>query len=139
MEVQYRLATHDDIEPIRHLIIETLRVSSSMHYSKTIIDDQIAKQTRECFEDLIANYACICAFINEQIVGVGCVTDKELKRVFVLPQFQGQHIGSAIVRQLMALHAERYPSNCLELYATVDGKHMYERLGFSVFREFHDE
>lgn len=108
MEVQYRLATHDDIEPIRHLIIETLRVSSSMHYSKvgirydnhakTIIDDQIAKQTRECFEDLITNYACICAFINEQytfvyplqrrIVGVGCVTDKELKRVFVLPQFQ---------------------------------------------------
>lgn len=39
----------------------------------------------------------------------------------------------------MALHAERYPSNCLELYATVDGKHMYERLSFSVFREFHDE
>ena len=108
MEVQYRLSTHDDIEPIRHLIIETLRVSSSKHYSKvvirydnhakTIIDDQIAKQTREGFEDLIANYACICAFINEQytfvyplscrIVGVGCVTDKELKRVFVLPQFQ---------------------------------------------------
>lgn len=40
---------------------------------------------------------------------------------------------------MVLLHQERYPSNCLELYSTVDGKKMYERLGFSVFHEFHDE
>ena len=27
-------------------------------------------------------------FTNYRIVGVGCVTDKEVKRVFVLPQYQ---------------------------------------------------
>ena len=52
---------------------------------------------------------------------------------------QGQHIGSEIVRQLLALHEERYASNSVELFSTVDGKRMYERFGFSVVREFHDE
>ena len=78
MGVYYRLATHNDIEAIRQLIIHTLLVTSSKHYSKvsipieihlkTIIDTQIALQTRECFENLISNYACICAINDEKYI-----------------------------------------------------------------------
>ena len=42
------------------------------------------------------------------------------------------------MERLILLHKKRHPDKCLELRATVDGKHMYERLGFSVFREIHE-
>ena len=42
------------------------------------------------------------------------------------------------MERLILLHKEKHPDKCLELRATVDGKRMYERLGFSVFREIHE-
>lgn len=135
-EVTVKPYCEEDTEEIVRLIIRNFREVNVKDYGEAAIEQHVKTHDTAWFQGM-AGYAHVYVFWNEgTIVGVGSIssfwgspTESILLTVFVLPELQGQGIGSYIMDTLeedeLFLRAER-----IEIPASITAVEFYRKKGY---------
>ena len=72
---------------------------------------------------------------NLEIIGTGTLLDEEIRRVFVLRQYQGLGLGKLIMSHLEKLAAKEQLKK-VTLCSSLVSKHFYEKLKYTQIKEY---
>ena len=81
---------------------------------------------------------CLCTFIDDQIIGMGRVIGDDglvyyIQDVIVLPDYQGQGIGTQMMDKIMAYIRNHASNNTIiGLMSAVGKERFYEKYGFTI-------
>ena len=126
-----------DAEAVSALIARTLRESNSRDYPAERIEQDVQGLNPEEIRRRAGWTHFYVAEENGQIVGCSAIgpywgseTESSLFNIFVLPEYQGQGIGRAIIRTLeedaFFLRARR-----VEIPASITGTPFYLKMGYT--------
>ena len=139
MELQYRKATLDDAHRVFHIVRHTKDVIYHDYYTQEVVEYVDRYYTFEIIKSDIEQGRTCVLVKDGKIIGTGSRVDNHIMRVYVLPEFQGQGLGSAIMDELEEEIFESYNECVLEAslpacifyenrdYKTV--KHVKENIG----------
>ena len=139
MELQYRKATLDDAHRVFHIVRHTKNVIYHDYYTQEVVEYVDRYYTFEIIKSDIEQGRTCVLVKDGKIIGTGSRVDNHIMRVYVLPEFQGQGLGSAIMDELEEEIFESYNECVLEAslpacifyenrdYKTV--KHVKENIG----------
>lgn len=128
----YKAAQQEDIEPLFLLnkqLIEEYEDLDSIDYDRVLnwvhrnLEQNLSHFTRVFWAGKLAGYYCLLPSGEKT----------ELDSLFVLPEFQGRGIGTAILKK-----CQQEAEGTLFLYAfrkNVRALALYERLGFQIVKE----
>ena len=118
-----------DAEAVSALIRRTMRESNSRDYPLELLQPLIDYFSPEKVRRLSQERVCLVAEANEQLIGTAALDGAELATFFVLPEYQGQGIGT---RLLAAIEEQARMQGIT--YITVDssltGVAFYARMGY---------
>ncbi|MFZ1753584.1 MAG: GNAT family N-acetyltransferase [Caldilineaceae bacterium] len=126
-----RLYRSADAEAVSAIIRETMRVSNSADYLLEQLQPLIDYFSPAKVEQINRTRTCLVAEENGQLVATAGLEENEVVTFFVLPDQQGQGIGSALLQQLEA-YARAQGIPALRLDASLTGKPFYARHGFQL-------
>lgn len=72
---------------------------------------------------------------RDEVVGFMAIADQELLALYILPEYQGQHMGSALMELAQHQHPYLYLQLCLP---NGEALQFYRKRGFRVVKELHD-
>ena len=127
----------EDAEEVVALIHKTLRETNSKDYSAAFIEEEVRTLNKEW---LLSRSQWTHGYVmcdGERIIGHGAIgpywgseTESSLFTIFVLPQYQGQGVGRAIIETLEQdeyfLRAKR-----VEIPASVTACNFYRKMGYT--------
>ncbi|WP_456441156.1 N-acetyltransferase family protein [Psychroserpens sp.] len=99
-DIDFREATQDDLPEITSIYRDTIRVVNSKDYSEEQIEawSSGADDTKK-WQDRIKKFYFLVAEVNDQIVGFAYLKSGfYLENMFVHKDFQGQTVGSKLLR-----------------------------------------
>ena len=125
-----------DAEAAAQVVAVTVKVSNSRDYPPDYIDDLIQTHSAQVLLQRAKEGHMYVACDGGRIIGTGTIapfwgsrTESILLTVFVLPEYQGEGIGRAIIETLeqdeFALRASR-----IEIPASLTAVGFYRRLGY---------
>lgn len=126
----------EDAEEVSALIATTLRTTNAKDYPAEYIEKEVAGLQPEQILERAGWTHFYVACDNDTIVGCGAIgsywgkeTESSLFTIFVLPAYQGQGIGTAIIQTLEQdayfLRAKR-----VEIPASITGTPFYKKMGY---------
>lgn len=121
-------ATYQEI-----LSSEQLDYMMEWMYAPTNIRKQMEEEGHVYFIAYLDGEACGYLSVQQQEEAVF-----HLQKIYVLPHFQGKHVGGYLFEQAIGYIKEVHPAPCLmELNVNRDNKalHFYERMGMRKLRE----
>lgn len=118
-----------DAEAVSTIIRRTMRVSNSADYSPERLQPLIDYFSPAKVEQINRTRTCLVAEANGQVIATAGLEENEVVTFFVLPEEQGQGIGSALLQQLEALARGQGIAE-LRLDASLTGAPFYARHGF---------
>jgi GNAT superfamily N-acetyltransferase len=118
-----------DAEAVSALIRRTMRESNSRDYPLARLQPLIDYFSPEKVLQLSQERVCLVAEADRQLIGTAALDGAELATFFVLPEYQGQGIGTqllaAIERQARTLGIAQ-----LTVDASITGVAFYARMGY---------
>jgi len=118
-----------DADAVSALIRRTMRESNSRDYALDLLQPLIDYFSPEKVRRLGQERVCLVAEASGQLIGTAALDGAELATFFVLPEYQGQGIGTqllaAIEAQACALGITR-----LTVDASLTGAAFYARMGY---------
>jgi GNAT superfamily N-acetyltransferase len=118
-----------DATAVSQLIRRTMRESNSRDYPLDRLQPLINYFSPEKVLRLGQERVCLVAESDQQLIGTAALEGAELATFFVLPEYQGQGIGTqllaAIERQAQTLGITR-----LTVDASITGVAFYTRMGY---------
>ena len=135
--MKIRLFQQGDAIEVAQLVAKTLKASNSKDYSTEYIDDNIASHSAEVLIERAKEGHMYVVCDKERIVGCGAIagywgstTESILLTIFVLPEYQGNGIGSQIIHTLEQdeyfLRAKR-----IEIPASITAVEFYRKMGYN--------
>lgn len=118
-----------DAEAVSVIIRRTMRVSNSADYPPERLQPLIDYFSPAKVEVINHARTCLVAEANGQVIATAGLEENEIVTFFVLPEEQGQGIGSALLQRLEA-HARSQGIAELRLDASLTGAPFYARHGF---------
>lgn len=130
-EYEISEVSEDQIVIARDLIHKTIRTCYPIIYPPAVVDfflkyhsaDSIRRRTQKGYMLLLFNQG--------QPAGTGFMQDMELGGVYILPEYQGQGMGTTVVRALINI-AQNKQVESISLDATPLAKPLYLKLGFKI-------
>lgn len=127
----------EDAAETAKMIARTLKISNSRDYPKEYIDANIVSHSPAVLTERAKEGHMYVVCEDLRIIGCGAVagywgsiTESILLTVFVLPEYQGKGIGSAIIRTLEQdeyfLRAKR-----IEVPASITAVEFYRKMGYN--------
>jgi GNAT superfamily N-acetyltransferase len=113
-----------------NVIKKTIREIYSSLYPIEIINYFLSYNAPEnILIDSIEGYTALF-FKDNQLIGSGSLVETNIRRLFVLPEYQLKGIGTAILKHIEQKALEK---NCkyLELYAMMLSVNFYRKMGYS--------
>lgn len=112
---------------------ETIRTSYAGHYPPEAVCYFLDYHSLEAVLDDMENGYTAILNDSGRTVGTGTLRETNIKRVFVLPEFQGRGLGKMIMSHLEDC-AGRKGLRILELHASLPAKRFYDSLEYRTLR-----
>ncbi|UUX48714.1 GNAT family N-acetyltransferase [Nisaea acidiphila] len=129
-EFVVRPAEEADSNDISDVIAATVRESNAMDYSRETIETVVASSGPVRMRELILEGAFFVAEQGGRIVGVAGLVDDTVRRLFVLPEFQGSGIGRDLLTALENAAVHR-GVRVLRVNSSLTAVRFYRKLGFA--------
>ena len=119
-----------DFETVRTITQETIRKVYPHYYPAGAVDFFLAHHNDAAIQkDISENCVFLCISDTNETVGTVTVSGREIGRLFVLPQFQGNGYGRALLDFAEKLIAESYESAVLDV--SFSAKAIYLKRGYT--------
>ena len=119
----------DDAEAVSALIRRTMRESNSRDYPLDRLQPLIDYFSPEKVRRLGRERVCLVAEIDQQLIGTAALDEAELATFFVLPEYQGQGIGTRLLGAIEE-HALMQGITCITVDSSLTGAAFYGRMGY---------
>ncbi|MDR2928622.1 MAG: GNAT family N-acetyltransferase [Cytophagaceae bacterium] len=129
---EYRLVSFSEehTETMYDLIKRTLTGTYSSIYNTDFIDYFLSyNEPCNILSDSKNGHSVLC-FSNRLLIGTGCVVNTNIRRVFVLPEYQRNGIGAHIVKYLED-KVKKNGLSFVELYAMLPVVEFYKKLCYT--------
>jgi GNAT superfamily N-acetyltransferase len=132
-KVLIREYDNKDLERLNFIVRSTIKKSYSGIYPREAVDYFLELHSVENMKkDIPGGYTCMLE-LDREIVGTGSVVKNEMKRVFVLPEYQGRGFGKKIMVKLEE-NALNKGLKKVELCASLPSKDFYLYLGYKIIQ-----
>ena len=117
---------NDYFENICEIIHKTIEGIYPKYYPREAVDFFHNHHSKENMEKQLPNENTMVLFDNNVIIGTGTLSENEIKRFFILPEYQGKGYGKTLLKELEKnIDCEKY--NKLVLDASLGAVKFYER------------
>lgn len=130
----HRIHDNELLRKVQHVIYKTIDICYPSIYSTAVIAFFKNHHLMENIQRKAYDGFTIAAMLKNEVIATGNLFENEVNSVYVLPEYQNQGLGKAIVR-LLEEEAMRQGLKHLELHATPESKNLYLRCGFQVQEE----
>jgi len=126
-----------DIEEVKKLIWDTINTCYPVIYSPKVITYwESLHNTEGILKDMNEGFMVVLEK-NGYIVATGSLLEDEIRRVYVLPEFQSQGLGKKVMQELEE-QARRLDLNSVRLCSSLVSKKFYDAIGYETTEEkFH--
>ncbi len=128
-KIYLEVASAKAVEDLRVLIHTTIKKTYSKYYPKGIMDFFLYHHSYENIEKAIIDETVLLIYHESMLIGTGSIKKNEIKRVFILPKYQGKGFGTLLMNELENLVLKKY--NNIELDASIPGYKFYLNRGYS--------
>lgn len=129
MKYEIRQAGQDDLQTVLTITHETIRAVYPHYYPAGAVAFFLHHHNSAAIErDIAENLVYLCIPDNGQAVGTVTVRENDIGRLFVLPAFQGNGYGGALLGYAEQLIGEQYDAAVLD--ASFAAKAIYLRHGW---------
>lgn len=126
--MEIRLATKNDFETVKCITHQTISEVYPHFYPSGVVDFFLEHHCEEKILQDIERSDTYLAVCDRQCVGTVTINENEINRLFVLPSYQGNGYGIALMDFAEEAIFERYSET--ELHASLPGKKMYLKRGY---------
>lgn len=129
MEVVIKRLKEERLDDLYRLIRKTIYDCYKTIYPSEVLEYFLSyNQPGDILEDMNNGYS-ILVYADEVIVGSGTLLNTNIRRVFVLPEFQKNGIGRMIIEHLEN-NAKSNGLSFVELYSMMPSVGFYEKLNY---------
>ena len=122
-----------DFERLKFIVHSTIKKSYATLYPEEAIEYFLEHHSKENMEKDIPKGCTFILELEGKIIASGSIVGNEIKRLFVLPKYQGRGFG----RKIMAKIEETALNNGIQkvkLCASLPSKDFYLALGYNIVR-----
>ncbi len=123
-----------DSKQVEEIIRTAIAESVPQNLSEETANFLLKLHNKECIKEEILHKNVYLLESNGYLIGTGTLSNHEIKRVFILPQYQGQHFGTELVQCLEDELAVNELFTAV-VYAYEQVKSWYGRMGYVVTGE----
>ena len=132
MKIQYRKATPDDAQRVCYIVRHTKDVIYPDYYTQEVVEYVDRYYTFEIIKSDIEQGRTRVLVMDGEIIATGSRTGNHIMRVYVLPEFQGQGLGSMMMDELEKEIFESCDDYVLE--ASLPACIFYENRGYKTVK-----
>ncbi len=125
-----------DLERLKYIVDETINKSYSGIYPEEAIEYFINLHSKENMEKDVPKGYTFMLELEGKIIGSGSIVGNEIKRVFVLPGYQGRGYGKKIMAKIEESALSKGIQR-VKLCASLPSKDFYLALGYRIVRATH--
>ena len=127
--MEIRSAAAADLAAVKAITHETIKAVYPHYYPAGAVEFFLHHHRESSIlEDLAAGRVFLCISAEQIAVGTVTIKENEICRLFVLPQFQGQGYGRALLTFAERKIAAQYPEIILD--ASLSAKSIYLKNGY---------
>lgn len=93
-------ATSEEFDTVKRIVKNTIEVTYPNYYPKGAVDFFLAYHSDEAMKQAILNGTVYLIKEDNRFVGTGSLEGNEIKRLFVLPEYQGKGYGTFLMDEL---------------------------------------
>lgn len=124
-----KVANEDTIESLKEIIHITINAIYSKYYSKGVVDFFLKHHSYVNIKNSIIDETVLLLYSGATLIGTGSLKENEIKRVFILPEYQFRGMGTILMDTLEGLVLKKHDS--VELDASLPGYEFYLNRGYS--------
>jgi GNAT superfamily N-acetyltransferase len=135
-KILIRKCNKKDFEGLKLIVHRTIKKSYADVYPEEAIDYFLEHHSKENMEKDIPKGRTFMLESEGKIIASGSIVKDEIKRVFVLPEYQGRGFGKKIMAKLEETALKNGISR-VKLCASLPSKDFYLALGYKTVRFSH--
>lgn len=105
------------------IVKNTIETIYPNYYPKGAVEFFLSHHSDDAIKNAIINGTVYLIHDDDKIVGTGSIEGNEIKRLFILPQYQGKGYGTGIMNELEKIIFSNYPEACVD--ASLPAYEMY--------------
>lgn len=116
-------ASVEHFDTTKWIVKNTIETIYPNYYPKGAVDFFLCHHSDDAIKKAILSGEVYLIQYEDKIVGTGSIVENEIKRLFVLPQFQGKGCGTAMMNELEKIIFSNYTEIFLD--ASLPAYEMY--------------
>lgn len=126
-------ATQNDLDTIYKIVHKTINNVYPLYYPTDVVQFFLDYHSIESIKKALDSEYILLLELDGNIIGTGSILNNEIKRMFILPEFQGKGYGSLLLKELEQEAAnEGYDTVILD--ASLPGYSLYEKSGYTCIK-----
>jgi len=122
-------ADFKDVEVIHSIVHSTIKEVYPKYYPEGVVDFFLTHHSLENIKKAVNIEFILLIECDGEIVGTGAIYENQIKRMFVLPEFQGKGYGSMLLDRLEQQAANKGYANVV-LDSSLPAYSLYEKRGY---------
>lgn len=135
-KILLRKYREDDLKRLKFIAHTTINKSYTGVYPKEAIEYFLNLHSKENMERDIPKGDTFMLELDGKVIASGSIVEEEIKRVFVLPEYQGRGYGRKIMTKIEETAINKGIRR-VALCASLPSKDFYLALGYNVIRYTH--
>ena len=136
-KITIRRFVESDVQAVQNIIHRGLREVNGKDYPAELIEEYCNYFTTEKIKSQANSAHTYVALADDKVIGTGSIssywgslTESILLTIYILPEFIGQGVGTAIIQ---ALEQDEYflRANRIEIPSSVTAVKFYEKMGYA--------
>ena len=127
--MRIRNAVPEDIDTIFTIVQTTINSVYPKYYPEDVVNYFAGLHSIDILKNALKTEYILLVEDFDQVIGTGALLENEIKRVFVMPAFQGMGYGSLILDELEKKALEN-GYNEVVLYSSLPAYSLYQKRGY---------
>ncbi|KOA19209.1 acetyltransferase (GNAT) family protein [Clostridium homopropionicum DSM 5847] len=123
-------ATLKDFNTVHEIVHTTITKIYPLYYPIDVVQFFLNHHSIDNIKNALAVEYILLIELQGRIIGTGSIFKNEIKRMFILPEFQGRGYGSVLLKELEH-NAENEGYDTIILDASLPGYSLYEKRGYT--------
>jgi GNAT superfamily N-acetyltransferase len=124
-----RKAERKDLDKCSKVICKVIREIEAKYYLPKIVNYWQEYNSLQNLENEAKSTEFLVYEERGSILGVGAIEGAHIKKVYVLPEYQGKGVGRSLLENLEQLAKDKGFCEC-ELNSTINALNFYKRFGY---------
>lgn len=121
-------AFDEHFNTVKYIVKNTIETTYPNYYPKGAVDFFLCHHSDDAIKEAIINGSVYLIQDNDKFIGTGSINGNEINRLFVLPQYQGNGYGTALMNELEKIVFSNYSEIVLD--ASLPAYEMYVHRGY---------